>query len=375
MIEDLEKPDENEEFMEEEEDDGEESPENGEGTEENIGDAFRHGLYEHHRLSVSEGQNLMRIDQWLTQHLKNSSRSRIKRASIAGCIMVNESPVKASYRVKPFDKISIYLPYPPPPDLVPEYVPLNIHYEDDEVILINKQAGLVVHPGVGNHHGTLVHGLLYYFNGPDISDIPEDKLIYPGLCHRIDKDTSGLLVVAKNEEALFKISRQFFHKTTERVYNAIVWRDVIEDKGTITGYIGRDPKDRKSFTMYDDPEKGKYSVTHYEVLERFGPATFVQCKLETGRTHQIRVHMKHIGHQLFGDQKYGGGIVLSGPTNNPSFRKLIIDALNTMKRQALHARTLGFVHPKTSKKMLFESELPADFQQLLQLLRNYAKSN
>ncbi|MCB9234240.1 MAG: RluA family pseudouridine synthase [Bacteroidia bacterium] len=327
-------------------------------------------LFEHHKLTADNGQGLMRIDQYLPLMLRNVTRSKVKRAALAGCLLVNGSVVKASYRVKPGDNVTFLLPYPPPPDIEPEEIPLEIHYEDDSICIVNKSPGMVVHPGVGNHTGTLIHALLYYFNRNKLHT--GEEYLWPGLIHRIDKDTSGLLIVAKDEEALYKVSKQFFNHTTQRNYNAIVWGDVKEDVGRIEGHIARSKHDRKRYMVYPDGSQGKDAVTHYEVLERFGAATLVRCTLETGRTHQIRVHMKHLGHTLVGDSFYGGDKPLAGPVNSSKYRAEAQRWLEIMPRQALHARTLGIVHPTKGEFMQFETPLPQDFEDLLTALREFA---
>jgi len=327
------------------------------------------GLFEHFTLISAPGQMMLRLDVFLATFLKNTSRSRIKNATLAGNVFVNDIIRKASYKVKPGDKVSVLLPYPPPPEVEPENLELNISYEDESIILVNKSPGMVVHPGVGNHTGTLIHGLLYHFLQLPKSSSP-DGGIRPGLVHRIDKDTSGLLLVAKNEFALSWLAKQFYDHTCERTYHAIVWGNLKEDKGTITGNIGRSHKDRKIFMVYTDGISGKPAVTHYEVLERFGFATYVKCNLETGRTHQIRVHFRHIGHTLFSDTFYGGDKILSG-NNTGKYKHMIQQALELCPRQALHAKTLGFLHPQSQAPVNFDSELPEDFQQVLNLFRAF----
>lgn len=327
-------------------------------------------LYEHHSLRADKGQRLMRIDTWLTIMLPNVSRTRIKNASLADCIRVFGKPVKASYKLKPLDEVSLVLPYPPAPDAQAEQMDLDIRYEDDHLLLVSKPAGMVVHPALGHYSGTLVNGLMGYLGRQLPAHADPDAPIRPGLVHRIDKETSGLLVIAKTDTALTGLARQFFDHSCERTYYAVAWGDIKQNEGTIIGNVGRSQKDRKKFTVYPpDSEHGKHAVTHYKVLERFGCATLVQCNLETGRTHQIRVHMKHIGHTLMGDYEYGGDKVLYGQ-NHGRYADFISRCLSVMRRQALHAKTLGFVHPATGKWMQFDSDLPPDFQQLLQLLRN-----
>jgi 23S rRNA pseudouridine1911/1915/1917 synthase len=324
-------------------------------------------LYEHFQLTSAPGQMLLRLDVFLATFLKNTSRSRIKNATLSDCVRVNGIPRKASYKVKPGDQVTVLLPYPPPPEVTAENIPLKIEYEDEQIILVNKTPGMVVHPGVGNHTGTLIHALLWHFK-----DLPQAPGLIqrPGLVHRIDKDTSGLLVIAKTEFALSFLAQQFYDHSCARTYHAIVWGDIPQDTGTITGNIGRSNKDRKIFMVYPDGLIGKPAITHYEVIERFGFATYIKCKLETGRTHQIRVHLKHIGHTLFGDYFYGGDQILSG-NNSGSYSKMIKNALEICPRQSLHAKTLGFIHPDTHNWIEFNSELPEDFNTVLSKFRNF----
>ncbi|NBV13554.1 MAG: RluA family pseudouridine synthase [Sphingobacteriia bacterium] len=324
-------------------------------------------LYEHFQLTSAPGQMLLRLDVFLSTFLKNTSRSRIKNATLSDGVRVNGIPRKASYKVKPGDQVSVLLPYPPPPEVTAENIPLNIIYEDEQIILVNKSPGMVVHPGVGNHTGTLIHALLWHFK-----DLPPGPGLIqrPGLVHRIDKDTSGLLVIAKTEFALSFLAQQFYDHSCARTYHAIVWGDIPQDTGTIIGHIGRSTKDRKIFMVYPDGLIGKPAITHYEVIERFGFATYIKCKLETGRTHQIRVHLKHIGHTLFGDYFYGGDQILSG-NNSGSYSKMIKNALEICPRQSLHAKTLGFIHPGTQNWIEFNSELPEDFNNVLLKFRNF----
>lgn len=332
-------------------------------------------LYEHHHVVVDRGQAMLRIDRYLQMHLQGVSRTKIQAATKAECIVVNGKAVKANYRVKPLDEISVLLPEPPHEfEMLPEPVDLNIVYEDEDVIVIEKQPGLVVHPGVGNWTGTLVNGLLYHFQGMKTRDGQEAK---PYLVHRIDKDTSGLLLVAKNEEAQVFLAKQFFDHTIERKYNALVWGDFDEDSGTIVGNLGRSPKDRKVMCVYpheegvpEEEQKGKHAVTHWRVLERFGYVTLVECVLETGRTHQIRAHMKHIGHPLFNDAAYGGDAIVKGTTFT-RYRQFVENCFAVLPRQALHALVLGFVHPGTKEKMHFESPLPADMKECIERWRRW----
>ena len=324
------------------------------------------GFFEHHRLRVDPGQRLMRLDVYLSTHIKNTSRTRIKNACSLGYIKVNGVSAKASYKIKPYDEISIVLPYPPAPELIPEDIPLDIVYEDNSFLIVNKPAGMVCHPGCGNYKGTLINALLFHFQKQKNNEAIHltHEGLRPGLIHRIDKDTTGLLVIAKNEKAYNFISKQFFERTTKRNYYALVWGNLKNDKGTITGNIGRSLRNRKQFMVYEDGSLGKYAVTHYEVIQRYGVVTLVKCKLETGRTHQIRVHFKYIGHTLFGDYFYGGHRTLKGKPSK-GFANLIHDCLTIMNRQALHAKTLGFVHPENHQEVFFDSELPDDFKEVL----------
>ena len=331
------------------------------------------GLFEHHRLEIDQGQKPMRVDVWLTTMIRNATRTKIKNAALAGGIKVNDKSVKASYKVKPGDVVTYLKPYAPQTDLIPEDIPLNIVHEDEDVILINKQPGMVCHPGLGHYSGTLVHALLYHCEQLPVKDPKnEDDQLRPGLVHRLDKDTSGLIIVAKNEFSGAHLSNQFFEHTTDRNYLAIVWGDVEADNGTVTGYIGRSARDRKKFINYKDESKGKWAVTHYEVLERFGFATLIRCKLETGRTHQIRVQLKSIGHTLFSDSFYGGDKVLAG-LQTSKFNAFIRNCISILPRQALHAKTLGFTHPRTGERLHFESETPPEFLQVMDRFRVYNK--
>jgi 23S rRNA pseudouridine1911/1915/1917 synthase len=324
------------------------------------------GLFEHYTFVIAKGQNPLRIDKFLTNVMSMTSRSKIQNASVTGSITVNEKEVKMSYKVKPGDTIRLMLPYPPPPELKPENIPLDIRWEDPDLILLHKSPGMVCHPSLGHWGATLVHALLWHFEHLP-APLRTQELPRPGLVHRIDKDTSGLMVVAKTEYAMAHLSRQFFDHSTERTYQALVWGNISQDKGTVVASIGRHPKERK---LYAVVESGKHAVTHYRVLERFGFATLVECKLETGRTHQIRVHMKHIGHPLISDTFYGGDTVRGGP-----FDKRTLDFLHhilkVIPRQALHAKTLGLTHPHTGERLQFDSELPDDFAQALAELRQW----
>ena len=326
-------------------------------------------LYEHFRIKVDKGQGLLRLDRFLQHHLENTSRSKIKQAAQAGNILVNGKPKIQNYKVKPFDDISIVLTYPPREiEIVPEDIPLNIVYEDADLIILNKAAGMVVHPAFGNYTGTLVNALCFYL---------KDLLIHNGivenpmLVHRIDKDTSGIMVVAKTEYAQAKLAAEFFHHTISRKYQALVWGDMKEDEGTIEGHIGRSIRDRKVMSVYSDGVHGKHAVTHWKVLERFGYVTLIECQLETGRTHQIRVHLQHIGHPLFNDATYGGDRILKGTTFT-KYKQFVQNCFSILPRQALHAKSLGFIHPTTNKELFFDSSLPDDMQKTIDKWRNYA---
>ena len=327
-------------------------------------------MFEHFRFVSDKGQGLLRVDKYITEHMEQVSRHRVQLAIDAGYVRVNDKVVKANYKVKPLDVITIVMPYQRRGfEVVPENIPLDIVYEDEDLLVVNKPPGLVVHPGHGHITGTLVNALAYHLGisqGPDGED---DRMGI--LVHRIDKDTSGLLLVAKNEDAQMFLSRQFFYHTIERTYVALVWGNVAEDSGTIEGNIGRDPNDRMRFKVFPEGDQGKTAVTHFRVLERFGYVTLVECKLETGRTHQIRVHMNYIGHPLFNDDRYGGDRVLKGPLYT-KYKQFIDNCFAIMPRQALHAKTLGFTHPRTRKEVFFDSEIPADMQALLDKWRKYA---
>lgn len=325
-------------------------------------------LYEHYRVVVDKGQALLRIDKYLTDRLLNTTRNRIQLAADAGSILVNGSPVKSNYRVKPLDVITIVMTRPPRDiEIIPENIPLSVVYEDADLLVVDKPAGLVVHPGHGNYTGTLVNALAYYLKDDPAYDPTDPRL---GLVHRIDKDTSGLLVIAKKPEAKSHLSLQFFNKTTKRNYLALVWGTVKEDEGRIEGNIGRDPKDRMQMTVFPEGDQGKTAVTHYTVKERLGYVTLVECRLETGRTHQIRVHMKYIGHPLFNDARYGGNEILKGTTFS-KYKQFVQNCFAVCPRHALHAKTLGFVHPRTGEEMYFDSELPEDMSELINKWKTY----
>ena len=325
-------------------------------------------LYEHSRFVVDKGQSLLRIDKYLADKIENASRTRIQNAANAGSILVNEVVIKPNYRVKPGDVISIVLPHPPKDtEIYPEKIPVNILYEDADIIVVNKEAGMVVHPAHGNFTGTLQNALLYHFQESG-TDEPDPRAY---LVHRIDKDTSGILLVAKNEMAQIRLAKQFFEHTIDRKYVALVWGNLRENEGTITGFISRDPHDRLIMKISEDEEKGRISVTHYKVLERFGYVTLVECLLETGRTHQIRAHFKHIGHPLFNDTKYGGNEILKGTTFT-KYKQFIINCFKLMPHQALHAKSLGFIHPSTKKYVLFDSAYPDDMEAVIEKWRTYS---
>src|SRR5574344_2978376 len=333
---------------------------------EDIGDEAQ--LYEHFRVVADKGQALVRVDKYLFDRIVNASRNRIQKAAEAGFVMVNGKPVKCSYKVKPLDVITVMMDRPRyDNEVVPEDIPLNIVYEDDTLMVVNKPAEMVVHPGHGNYNGTLVNALAWHMKDNKDYDANDPHV---GLVHRIDKDTSGLLVIAKTPDAKTNLGNQFFHKTTHRKYWALVWGIVDEDEGTIEGNIGGNPKDRLQRTVLYDSTQGKHAVTHYKVIERLGYVTVVECILETGRTHQIRVHMKHIGHTLFNDERYGGDKILAG-TVFSKYKQFVNNCFDICPRQALHAKTLGFVHPKTGKQMDFTSELPDDMKNLIEKWRSY----
>lgn len=327
-------------------------------------------LYEHYRFVATPGQKPYRVDKFLHNFIEGSSRTKIQQAADAGNVLVNGKPVKSNYKVKAGDVVAVVLPHPPrDTELIPEDIPLNILYEDEHLVVIDKQPGLVVHPGVGNRSGTLVNGLLYHVN----KNLPQGTTdpIRPGLVHRLDKNTSGIMVVALTEFAMMHLARQFHERTTGRTYQALVWGDFDQDEGTIVGNVGRNLKDRKVMDVFP-PESGigKHAVTHYRVLHRFGYVTLVECRLETGRTHQIRVHMKHIGHPIFNDWEYGGDRILKG-TQHQKYTQFIHNCMEVCPRHALHAKTLSFDHPVTGQRMTFDSELPNDMASLLDKWKRY----
>jgi 23S rRNA pseudouridine1911/1915/1917 synthase len=324
-------------------------------------------LFEHHQFKADRGQEPLRVDKFLMNRIENATRNKIQQAAKSGFIFVNEKNVKSNYKVKPGDVAKVMFAYPPYENLlIGEKMPLEIVFEDDSLLVINKPPGLVVHPGHGNYSGTLLNGLISHFE-----NLPSNKDGRPGLVHRIDKDTSGLLVVAKTEESMTHLAKQFYLKSSKRKYNALVWGIVEKEEGTIDENLARDPKNRLIMSVPQNKELGKKAVTHYKVLERFNYLTLLECQLETGRTHQIRAHMKHIGHPIFNDQRYGGDKILKGTIFN-KYKQFVQNCFKIMPRQALHAKSLGFVHPSTNKQLNFECELPKDFSESLIKWRNYS---
>ena len=326
-------------------------------------------LYEHYRIVADPGQTLLRVDKFLGYHIANVSRNKIRQAAQAGNILVNDKVVKQNHRVHPGDVVSVVLTYPPREvDIFPQDIPIEIVYEDDDVLIVNKQAGLVVHPAHGNWDGTLLNALNYYFEktGQKI----ENRFGY--LVHRIDKNTTGLLLIAKNEEAQTKIAKQFFEHTVDRSYTALVWGDFEEDEGTIQGHIGRSLKDRRMMTVFPDGEYGKSAISHYKILKRFGYVSLVECRLETGRTHQIRAHFKYIRHPLFSDATYGGDQILKGTTFT-KYKQFVQNCFKMIPRQALHAKSIGFTHPSTNERMFFESDLPSEMKQVIEKWEHYTQ--
>ncbi len=335
-----------------------------------LNDQDQQELYEHYRIAVDKGQSLVRIDKFLVNRIEGISRSRIQAAADADSILVNDKAVKSSYQVKPLDIISIVLPQPPRVfELLAENIPIDIIYEDEHVAMVNKKPGMVVHPGHGNYTGTLVNALIWHFK--DLPGYASGEL-RPGLVHRIDKNTSGILLVAKNEIALNKLAKQFFNHTVDRRYHALVWGDMPEDEGTIIGNIGRSQKDRKKMDVYTDETQGKHAITHWKVLERFAYVNLIECKLETGRTHQIRAHFEHIGHPLFNDDTYSGDKILKG-TTFPKYKQFVENCFALCPRTALHAKSLAFDHPATKKRMVFDSDIPDDMKAIIEKWRGYVK--
>ena len=325
-------------------------------------------LFEHHRYKADPGQSLLRIDKFLSDRIENSSRTRIQSAANAGNILVNNKPVKPKYRIKPGDIVQVVLPTPPREiELIPENIPIDIIYEDDDVLVVNKEPGMVVHPAYGNYTGTLVNALMWHFKDLPLFSSGETR---PGLVHRLDKNTSGILVIAKNEFSLNRLSKQFFDRTTDRKYNALVWGIPDPPEGTITGNVGRNIKDRKIMQVFADGSDGKPAITHYKVLEDFGYISLIECKLETGRTHQIRVHFSYIKHPLFNDEEYGGNQIIKGTTFT-KYQQFIKNCFKILPRQALHAKSLAFDHPVTGKRLAFDSVLPDDMTQVIDKWRKY----
>lgn len=325
-------------------------------------------LYEHYHFKADQGQSPLRVDKFLMSRIEKVTRNKIQNAAKAGSIYVNEQVVKSNYKIKAGDEVKVLFTHPPYENiLTPEPIDLDVVYEDDTLAVLNKPAGLVVHPGHGNYSGTLLNGLLHHFD-----QLPTNNNNRPGLVHRIDKDTSGLLVVAKTEASMTHLAKQFFEKTSERKYLALVWGDFDEDQGTVQGAIGRNQKNRLQMTVFEDNSQGKDATTHFKVLERFGYVTLLECQLETGRTHQIRVHMKFTGHTLFNDGRYGGDKILKG-TSFTKYKQFVENCFSLLPRQALHAKTLGFIHPETEEKMEFDSPMPKDFEIVLEKWRQYAQ--
>ncbi len=327
-------------------------------------------LHEHYSFSVQAGQEPLRIDKYLMNFVENATRTKIQAAAKDGSIRVNGQVVKSNYKVRPLDEIKVLFEYPPTENLLlPENIDLNIVFEDDDIVVVNKPAGMVVHPGHGNQTGTLINGLIYHFD-----NLPNNSSNRPGLVHRIDKDTSGLLVVAKNDNAMTKLSKQFANKTSKREYVALVWGNLKEEEGTINQIIGRNPKNRLQNIVFNDEDShlGKPAITHYKVLQRFGYVSLISCRLETGRTHQIRVHLKFIGHTLFNDERYGGNLILKGTTFT-KYKQFVENCFKVLPRQALHAKSLGFIHPTSNKFMEFESEMPEDIRLCIDKWSNYSK--
>ncbi|MBN1112245.1 MAG: RluA family pseudouridine synthase [Bacteroidales bacterium] len=334
-------------------------------------DSNQEELFEHHRVVADKGQSLIRVDKFLTNRLEGVSRNRIQVAASANCILVNNVPVKPSYKVKPEDVVTVVMSQPPRElEIIAQDLPLNIVYQDEHLAVINKEPGMVVHPGHGNYTGTLVNAMAHHFSSSPLFKKGEER---PGLVHRIDKNTSGIIVVAKDEISLNNLARQFFDRTTKRKYIALVWGNMEEDEGTITGNIGRSLKNRLKMDVFPDGETGKHAVTHYKVLERLGYVNLVECRLETGRTHQIRVHFEHIGHPLFNDERYGGDSILKGTTFT-KYKQFVMNCFKELPRHALHAKSLGFTHPITGKEMLFDSDLPEDMTKVIEKWRNYTSN-
>ncbi len=326
-------------------------------------------LYEHFSFKIDNGQEPLRIDKFLMSRIENATRNKIQQAIKEGNIFVNDLKVKSNYKVKPKDLIKVLMDHPPyESTLVPEQIPLEIIYEDESVIVLNKKAGMVVHPGHGNYSGTLANALIYHFK-----NLPKNSNNRPGLVHRIDKDTSGLLVVAKNQKSMTNLAKQFFLKKSKRIYHTLVWGDVKSNSGTIEGNLVRNPKNRLQMIVDNEANNGKHAITNYEILEKFRYVTYLKCKLDTGRTHQLRVHLKYIGHTIFNDERYNGNIILKGTTFS-KYRQFIDNCFKICNRQALHAKTLGFFHPETNKWLEFDSEIPDDMSQVIDKWRKYSRN-
>ncbi len=337
-----------------------------------LDDSNEDGLFEHFTITVDKGQTTMRVDKFLTSRMENTSRNRVQLAADAGNIYVGDKPVKSSYKIKPNDRIAILLPYPPTNnELVGEDIPLNIVYEDNDILIINKEPGMVVHPGFGNWCGTLVNAVTFHLRNLPLFQSGDMRA---GLVHRIDKNTSGLMVMAKTEIAHVKLAKQFFDHSIQRRYIALVWGDMDEDSGTIVGNIGRSVRDRMKMDVFaTGSDMGKHAVTHYKVIERLGYVNLIECRLETGRTHQIRVHMSHIGHPLFNDERYGGDKIIRGTTFT-KYKQFVNNCFSVLPRQALHAKSLGFIHPTTGEEIFFTSELPNDMEECINKWRGYVNS-
>lgn len=335
-------------------------------------------LFEHFRIEVEKGQEMIRIDKYLSNRIKNSSRSKVQNAADSGTVLANGKPVKSNYKIKPGDVLSIVLPHPPREiDLIPQNIPIEIIYEDTDIIVVNKAAGMVVHPAYGHYSDTLINALVYHFQNLPKSKTQISEVLSvdrPGLVHRIDKNTSGILIVAKTEMAMVKLSKNFFDRSLDRRYLALVWGNFDANEGTVIANVGRDLRNRKVMNVFPDGTFGKHAVTHYKVIERLGYVTLIECKLETGRTHQIRIHMKSIGHPIFNDNEYGGDRILKGTTFT-KYKQFVENGFKLCPRQALHARSLTIEHPRSKKQMHFESELPSDMKQLLDKWRHYSKFN
>jgi 23S rRNA pseudouridine1911/1915/1917 synthase len=338
-----------------------------------INDDDEQELYEHHRIIVDKGQEMIRIDKFIVNRIQNATRNKVQQAIDAGNVKVNDKPVKSNYKIKPFDVITIFYAHPPKEtELIPEDIPITIVYEDDDIVVVNKKPGMVVHPSYGHYSGTLVNALAFHIEqlASKSQIINGQEIPRPGLLHRIDKNTSGILIVAKTDLAMQRLSLDFFHHNLDRRYYALAWGNFEEDEGTVNAYVGRNLKNRKVMDVFPNKDFGKSAITHYKVLERFGYVTLIECKLETGRTHQIRVHMKHIGHPLFNDNEYGGDRIVKG-TTFAKYRQFVENCFDICPRQALHAKSLEITHPRSGKKLKFDSELPDDMNQLIEKWKNY----